>query len=210
MTEPMRILRETLTEIDTMVRRLPRADGYVYGSTYEFVLRHGEEFEAIALPEEYEYAPPKLCFANAIMMAEEHGLDYVEGYAMADALELPLPVHHAWNTDAEGRLIDVTWGAILLGSPERQALPNGAYLGIRFSVDRADDATWNGDGSVLDDWKRGWPLFKSEWKGEDPDAEYPTSPLLKALRSDDPRAQAAAVLAIHSIGEEEDDEEDDE
>jgi hypothetical protein len=32
---------------------------------------------------------------------------------------------------------------------------------------RADDATWYGDGSVLDDYKRRWSLFREPWLGED-------------------------------------------
>lgn len=113
---------------------------------------------------------PRHCFANAIGYAAAYRWNYVEGYAM-----LPLPgtvgrggvriagvggdeiVHHAWVSDASGNAIEVTWPA-----------PGRCYLGVGFSVERADDCTWNGDASVIDDPHRGHPLLRQKWTGEVP------------------------------------------
>lgn len=52
------------------------------------------------------------------------------------------------------------------------------YLGVEFSLERADDCSWYGDGSVLDDWKRDWPIFREPWTGEKPIPGYKPSPAL--------------------------------
>jgi hypothetical protein len=184
MTPAQRALTDVLTEIRDFRRTSSTADlaskGFAYTSAEDFVLQHGEWFEPIPLPSEYEYGPPKSCFGTAIALSTMHGLTYVEGYGYYGGAGFPIP--HAWNTDAEGRLIDATWGAFETETPSnRVPMPDAAYLGIRFSVGRADDATWNGDGSVLDDWKRRWPIFKHRWEGEDFDREWPNpSPMLRA------------------------------
>jgi hypothetical protein len=45
-------------------------------------------------------------------------------------------------------------------------LPGLAYFGMPFSVERADDTTWWGDASVLDDWKRNHSLLCQPSQGE--------------------------------------------
>lgn len=167
---------------------------HVYSSAYDFVLQHGEWWDERPLPSEYEYGLPKLCHTNAISAAVLHGLTYVEGYGMM--AEIGLPILHAWNVDSEGLIVDTTWRAVRDETGERIAMPGGAaYVGVRFSVGRGDDALWNGDACVLDDWKRDWPLFREPWEGEDFDREWPNpSPLLRALQSDDPGAMYDAWL----------------
>jgi hypothetical protein len=49
--------------------------------------------------------------------AKADRVTYVEGYAQAI-----LPVHHAWNVDAQGRVMEVTWEE-----------PGVAYFGIEFN-----------------------------------------------------------------------------
>jgi hypothetical protein len=184
-----------IDELRDVLRKLLFAPGQAelhYRGPADFVLQHGEVFDPIPLPDEYDYAPPKLCYANAIMLAEMNGLEYVEGYAFGPG---GLPIMHAWNTDASGRLIDVTWRA--WNEQGRHPMPDSAYLGVRFSIERADDAIWNGDGCVLDDWQRRWPLLREPWEGEHEIPGWQPSPLLEALRSSDPRRAVEAMLAAH-------------
>lgn len=47
------------------------------------------------------------CFYNAFHLAIETGLHYVEGYAVAG--HLPLPLEHAWCVDDAGLIYDPTW-----------------------------------------------------------------------------------------------------
>jgi len=70
--------------------------------------------------------------------------------------------------DEQGRAIELTWRA-----------PGLAYLGVPFAVERADDCSWVGDATVLDDWRRGWPLLRDRWRGEPGDV--PRSDRLRAL-----------------------------
>lgn len=152
--------------------------GYHYAGAADFCLREGTNFEAPTSPHPYMQGAPRACFGNAIALAAVHGLVYVEGYA-ENAVVPGLPIHHAWNLDG-GRVVDVTWGAYSGGACVR---PIGtAYLGVAFAVERADEATWDGDASVLDDLHRGWPLYRHKWCGET-DWTWFRSPRLDALRS---------------------------
>lgn len=162
---------------------------FFYRGPEDFVLRHGRWYRPEDIyPADLPSLPPKLCYGNSIFLACKLGWRYVEGYAMLprvlkvspdnqDAICLPNPelgvvMPHAWCLDAEGKLRDATW-------------TNGglAYRGVEFSLERADDCAWNGDASVLLDSKRGWPLFRQEWKGEQFDLVWPASPRLEYLRS---------------------------
>jgi hypothetical protein len=146
--------------------------GLVYRGPADFVLRHGRWWRpAGALPDGVEPGLPGRCYGNSIAGAVLHGLRYVQGWALPASGVLP--VAHAWNADADGRAVDLTW-------PE----PGRAYLGVEFSVERADDATWNGDADVLDDHRRDWPLLREPWRGETPpDPAWTPSPALLALRA---------------------------
>jgi hypothetical protein len=124
-------------------------DGYVYRGAADFVLRHGSFYEARLCGKP---ANNRACFGNSLVIAELLGWRYVEGFALN---LFGLPIHHAWIVDVGGQALELTWAA--LGS---------GYMGVEFDPLRADDATWNGDASVLDDWKRGYPLFKQPWTGE--------------------------------------------
>lgn len=153
--------------------------GTIYRGPADFILQHGEEFEPQALPEEYEYGAPKLCFANALILAATSGLVYVQGYAFGP---FGLPIPHAWNVDAEGGLVDTTWQSEETDSGLRVPMPGSAYLGVRFSVGRADDALWNGDADVVDDWQRRWPLLREPWTGEDFEREWEPTEALRTIR----------------------------
>lgn len=158
-----------------------RKRDYAYASRYDFVLQEGTWYDAPTEPHGYPQGAPRMCFGNAIDAAVLHGLRYVEGYA-ASAVVPDMPIHHAWNLDPDGQLVDVTWGA--WDGTGRCVVPVGAaYLGVEFSVERADEATWDGDASVLDDFRRDWPLFRVPWRGEPDGEEWEPSPRLEALRA---------------------------
>jgi hypothetical protein len=163
-TTPMWRLREFLQIMATDVggkHERARAEGYAYLSSYEFVLREGEEFEPAPCPPTMAMYP-KLCFGQAIMLSATLGLPYVEGYAYPGR-GFPA-IQHAWNLLPDGRVLDVTWARAERAGGDPA---NRAYLGVRFSARRADGATWDGDASVLDDWQRGYPILREPWQGED-------------------------------------------
>src|ERR1700732_234709 len=128
----------------------------IYQNGYNFVLKHGQWHKPQPLRPDVLHGPPKCCYGNAILLAVLHGWQYVEGYALAN-IGVRIPVQHAWNLDEHGRLVDCTW-----------TRPGVAYRGVVFSAERADDATWNGDASILEDYHRGFPLFREPWTGEKP------------------------------------------
>lgn len=133
--------------------------GPAYAGAPDFVMKHGQWFEADPYPRMPRGAQLQ-CFGNSIVLGVLYGHRYVEGYALSPAGQV---IHHGWNSD-DGRLVDSTW------------LNTGlAYIGVEFSVGRGDDATWNGDASVLDDHHRGHPLFAEPWEGEDFDRYWPSS-----------------------------------
>jgi hypothetical protein len=145
--------------------------GLVYQSAAGFLLRHGDWHREHA-PAPGDEGAPKCCYGNAIAMCVKYpGVRYVEGYALAPSSAGGLPIPHAWNLDAAGRLIDITWRCRGL-----------AYLGVVFALERADDATWNGDASILDDCYRGYPLFQAPWRGEISWAGYRPSDVLRAMQ----------------------------
>jgi hypothetical protein len=160
-----------------------RSEGFAYEGPFDFALREGRWFTPKPLDPHGPYRPgaQRMCFGNAIVAAIIYGLPYVEGYA-ASIPNPMLPIHHAWNVDAEGNVVDTTWrwGA--------------AYLGVEFSVERADDATWNGDAAVLIDHDRGYPIFRESWQGEPDDLVWPPSERLDALRAYPERSELRAIV----------------
>lgn len=165
--------------------------GLVYRGPADFVLREGRWWPPGPRPAGMPQGAPKACYGNAIGAALEYDLPYIQGYATSPVDPL-LVVPHAWNADAEGNVVDVTWH------------PTGsAYLGVELSVERADDATWHGDADPIDDWMRGWPLLQQPWPGKDtPDPAWPPSPLLlafRAKRAGDTRAMLQHLQEAHAI-----------
>lgn len=145
----------------------------VYRGPSDFLLQHGEWHEVVDFPGGVKRGLPKHCFGNAILLSATKGWKYIEGYAMAPITEHDyFPTHHAWNVDDRGKLVDSTW------------LNTGlAYFGVVFSVERADEATWDGDASVLEDWHRGYPLFRGRWLGETPSNAVRASWRIELLRA---------------------------
>jgi hypothetical protein len=159
----MAALRATLLQIAADESFLP---GLCYTGPEDFVSQHGRVYEIV--PFTGRQGAPLMCYGNAVVEAAMRGLRYVEGYVVApDGRIIP----HAWNETPDGQLMDTTW-----------CNTGTAYLGVEFSVERGDDATWNGDACVLDDKHRGYPIFTQPWRGEDYTLEWPYSDRLETLR----------------------------
>lgn len=165
----MTAAEKTLRDLLAYMRDESRAHfrGYHYAGAADFVLQHGTWYDPGPVPVP-ERGPARACFGNAISLAlKRPGLVYVEGYALAHDLAHD-PILHAWNATGDGQLADITW------------LNHGyAYLGCTFSIERADDATWYGDGCVLMDAQRDYPIFRAPWTGEQPIPHYRPSPALR-------------------------------
>jgi hypothetical protein len=174
--------RELARQLRLVVAELKPWKDAVYSGPRDFVLRHGQWYQPTA-DHPFAQGLPSHCFGNAINLAATVAdMRYVEGYAINDIVGLP--IHHAWVTRGDGIAIDVTWGAFD-NATERQLapLPGAAYLGVEFHFGRADDATWNGDATVLDDWRRDYPLLREPWQGEDWEREWPPTKRLLALQA---------------------------
>ncbi len=165
------LLRGVLAHQHCQVRRTQGALGRAYATPMDFVLREGQPYAYVPLPLADQMALG-MCYGNSLMAAICTGLRYVEGYAMLRLAGAPPVVWpHAWVTDGT-HAYDPTWPA-----------PGGlAYLGVEFSVERADNCTWVGDGSVLHDPHRGYPLLQVPWDGEAAAPAWPASPWLTLAR----------------------------
>lgn len=124
------------------VRGRLRPEGWTYTGMEDFLLDRGTFWTAAPLPPNVRQMTPKACFWNALKMAQRHRRTwrYVEGLALGI-----LPVHHAWVVDADGVVIDPTWET-----------PGRAYFGVVFDVDERLVA----EGPVLDNWRKGFPVYR--------------------------------------------------
>jgi hypothetical protein len=161
-------LKQQMAEADAAYPLLP---GLCYRSPFGFVLAHGRVYEGMWNPR-WPIGVQKMCFGNAIARAGIDGLKYVEGFAVAPNGQVIL---HGWNSDDKGTLIDTTWANTGL-----------CYIGVEFSVARADDATWNGDACVLNDENRNYPIFQKPWTGEDYSIVWPHSDRLERIYKREP------------------------
>jgi hypothetical protein len=153
--EQFRDLRKTMTD-----RSLP------YYGMEDFLLQHGVWYRPTGTPP--IQGAPKSCFGNAWFAAVMHGVPYIEGMALAP--RLPVPVHHAWNLDVDGKLADTTW--------MNEGL---AYIGVQFSVGRADNATWFDDATVLDNPRDHHKIYRQPWTGENFNLHWRTSKPMRLL-----------------------------
>jgi hypothetical protein len=92
-----------------------------------FILKHG--IEGTAIKHRYKMRRLKQCFKNAthLVLYDETGLRYCEGYAIRK--DFPVPIHHAWALDENNGVIDVTWrdaaDCEYIGAPfDRETLTN--------------------------------------------------------------------------------------
>ena len=146
----------------------PLAEGFAYTSVYDFLVQHGVDYRPGLAWKHYPRGEQKQCFYNSIKLAAQYGIPYCEGLTLAPSGEV---IPHAWNLNKTGRLVDSTW-----------CNTGFVYIGVEFSVERADDAMWNGDANVLDDVHRGFQLFRQRWTGEDPATVWPYSDRIEAYR----------------------------
>ncbi len=144
--------------------------GHVYHCAEDFVLQHGTAYDPASFT--HVDGAPRSCYGNSLVNATAMGWSYVEGYAMGPT---GLVVQHAWCVRPDGVPVECTWPI--------DVIPALAYRGVTFSIERADDCTWNGDATVLDDYQRRWPLFQQPWQGEDYSIEWPDSPRLRVMRT---------------------------
>jgi hypothetical protein len=127
-----------------------RPEGWVYYGIQDFVLQHGvwHRPSNAKIPER---GVKKLGFANALWLALIYSYRYIEGYAITD--EVRSPVHHAWNLNQDGNLVDSTWDGGV------------AYLGVEFATCRATKIIHAGD-TVLDNWPDGFSHYRQRWTDE--------------------------------------------
>jgi hypothetical protein len=173
LTLPQRLLVDYLTIIRDMRRNLENHSEYTYCGMEDFLLQHGKFYEPRPWRPRYVRGAPKSCFGNSILLGTLQNLHYIEGVAFQR--DISFGFHHAWNVDDKDNLIDNTW------------LNNGlAYLGVEFAIGRADRATWDDDGTVLDNPRRRFDIYKHPWTGEDFSKDWGRSESLKVLDSIDP------------------------
>jgi hypothetical protein len=139
-------LRSSVEMLRNSSGKLP--NGYCYANPADFVLREGRFFMPKPLPGKIPRGKLGLCFRNALSTSTEHGLPYVEGYALYSGT---LPTLHAWNIDTEGGVIDTTW-----------RLVGEAYLGV--ILPRTEVLKWRGP--LIDNWANGWPLLREKHNPE--------------------------------------------
>ena len=123
----------------------PPKDGFAYRTHDGLILAEGTFHPWRPRPPWVHKGPDKMCYANAMGVAIQHGLRYVEGYAHG----VLIPVLHAWVLDDEGYVIETTW------SEERHE--HHLYLGIELNptavMARCAETGW-------------WGLFGNDWSGE--------------------------------------------
>ena len=180
--------RELLQKLGDMDETYPLLNGLVYRSFYGFVLAHGRFYERSPWNGEYPRGAQQKCFGNAIYLGGLYGLRYVEGFAVAPTNGSV--ILHGWNITDDDSVIDSTW-----------CNTGVLYLGVEFSIERADDASWNGDASVLNDDKRNYPIFQRIWKGEDYSLTWPPSDRLEHLRRRDRTLPPSVESHLREIGD---------
>lgn len=127
-------------------------DGWRYWGNAHWVLAHGKLWHYERKPKKYRRGKQKQCFYNSLMAAADHGLTYVEGYAIFGSLA----VHHAWNEDRTGFVVDLTL-------PD-YAAKTALYFGVAFDrtfAFRTCDAR-GGVTSILDNYHQDFPLLRND------------------------------------------------
>ncbi len=124
-----------------------------------FVRNHGRFFAPQPFPKKYRRGRPMVCFANAYRMTIRHKLTYVEGYAIGTTGRSHL---HAWCVDADGRVLDPTWGTAKLFRIPFQTRYLRSVINERRK--RQGEEAYFG---LLDDWQARHPLIND--LGQQPD-----------------------------------------
>ena len=108
-----------LQDLAAVIQTVGARTDWKYRGFEQLVLECGTMMELKPLPKTIKMGQPSFCYANCQrLVLKNRSLTYVEGYAMAQGVSLPL--HHAWLLDANGYVIDPTWepfGCCYLGIP---------------------------------------------------------------------------------------------
>jgi hypothetical protein len=88
-----------------------------------FVLDHGVVCTPQARPKGMPKRRAKQCLLNSFLVADEHGLTYVEGFALTGLSGIP--ALHAWCVDDSCRVVDVTW----------KRPQDACYFGVPYCLD---------------------------------------------------------------------------
>jgi len=112
-----------LQDLAAVMKKVPGRTDWKYRGFEELVLECGRVMEPKPLPKNIKQGQPKGCYANCQrLVLKNRSLTYVEGYAMA--ADVSIPLQHAWLLDADGYVIDPTWetsGCCYLGIAFRRA-----------------------------------------------------------------------------------------
>jgi len=102
-------------------------------------------FRFESLPVHVARGEPRQCFYNAfVAMMDNDGLTYCEGFACGDSEFAHL---HAWCIDEDGVVVDPTWESGV------------EYVGVPFSSSFVLKSVLKSGCSLIDDWKKKWPLL---------------------------------------------------
>lgn len=133
-----------------ILKHAKRREGWAHSSIEDLV--HGEGVRCVPspLPAGVAKGRKRECFTNAFHLAHQHPRRYiyVEGYAVAH--QIPLPLLHAWCVERRtGLVVDPTWadGVEYYGIPLK--------LGYVWKTLAA-----KGTYSVLDNQEQSWPLLR--------------------------------------------------
>lgn len=151
MSDAQRAITEWLTMLRDCCLGNGLPEGYHYAGIGDFLLQHGVWYEPQPLPKRIRRGVPRGCFANAMILSKTRGYSYVEGYAVPALDDVQFPVHHAWNLDKDGNLIDNTW--------EKTGL---AYFGVEFPYTMAAKAIKDSN-TVLDNPHARFEIFREPY-----------------------------------------------
>lgn len=163
--EHIAVVRNYLAvHVEVRMRNSMRDPGWCYWGMEDFVLQEGEVFREVSPHQpvvfgKNRYRPrfPRHCFNNSYLaaVASRGNLRYVEGYAYSRFL----PVHHAWNIDGEGRVVDTTWCAKEEDDLIERPKVGTAYYGVIFPTEYVRSTRTKDNTSVIDQWEKRWPLL---------------------------------------------------
>lgn len=150
--------------------------GAAYFSSEQVLLEVGRRWRWRPLARDLSRATrwglERACFSNALLAAMLHpDLRYVEGFAYAGAF----PIHHAWNVDPAGVVVDFTWREDQLDPRQGRA-----YLGVVVPVERAMHAVWDLGAAVFED-PPDYDSLRAPWVVDDHPARLPDERVIEFL-----------------------------
>jgi hypothetical protein len=117
-TIEMQQFKGYLQDLAAVMQTIGARTDWKYRGFEQLVLECGTAMQPKPLPKTIKLGQPTFCYANCQrLVLKNRNLTYVEGYAMAQSV--PLPLQHAWLLNTDGYAIDQTW-----------EIPGSCYLGI--------------------------------------------------------------------------------